>query len=284
MLKLPDVSLVMIETMEHELARLAVNDCVQKANFGEVLICTDKPELFQPLDCRARFHVVENWPAKIGWSRFSWFGIPPLMNTGHALCIQWDSWIVDPTAWQDRFLDYDYIGASWDWHSTRKVGNGGFALRSTRMMKFVRDNRDVFPCTTAADDDLLCRVYRAKLEECGFLWAPLAVARDFAFECTPPEDGKKYFGFHAAMNFGLVLKDHDRLLERARLMHKSPYLGANPRGSYIWNGFADRNPAIVAQVKTQADAIAEVFGGEGDSGAHRDPGVLPKKSRRKRAA
>ncbi len=283
MLELPDVTLVMVETMDHELARLAVNDCVTKANFGEVLICTDKPELFQPLDCRARFHVVENWPSKLGWSRFSWFGVPPLLETSYSLAIQWDSWIVDPEAWRDEFYNYDFIGSPWDWHPTRKVGNGGFSLRSTRLMKFVRDNRDVFPCTTDLDDDLLCRTYRSKLEECGFIWAPVPVARDFAFECTPPEADKKYFGFHGAFNFGHVL-DHDRMLERARFMLKSPYLGANPRGSYIWKSFSERNPEIVAQVEAQATGIAEVFGGEGDGGAHRDLGVLPKGQKRRRRA
>jgi hypothetical protein len=251
MLQLPDVTLVMIETMEHELARIAVNDCVRQVNFGQVLICTDKPELFQPLDCRARFHVVENWPNKIGWSRFSWFGLPPLMETTHALTIQWDSWVVDPTAWQDKFLDYDIIGAPWDWHPTRKVGNLGFGLRSTKLMKFVRDNRDVFPCTTDVDDDLLCRVYREKLETCGFIWAPLSVARGFAFECSQPEPGQKYLGFHAAFNFHHVL-DHDRLLHRARLMHESPYI----RKSYMWVAFCERNPEIVREI---TEREAEIF-------------------------
>ena len=70
-------------------------------------------------------------------------------------------------------------------------------------------------------------------------------------------------------------------------MRKSPYLGANPRGSYIWNAFAERNPTFVKLVEDQEAAITKVFGREGDAESHRDPGVLPKtvkKPRRKRAA
>ena len=70
MLKLPSVTLVMIETMNHELARLSVNDSVSKVSFAEVLIFTDKPELFDPIDCDAKFVYVENWPTKLDWSRF----------------------------------------------------------------------------------------------------------------------------------------------------------------------------------------------------------------------
>jgi hypothetical protein len=288
MLELPDVTLVLIETLEHELGRLAINQCLSKVRFGEVLICTDKQESFFPLKAVAdgtqvRFVQVPNWPTKLGWSRFSWFGLPQLMNTSHALTIQWDSWIIDRDAWRDEFLDYDICGAPWDWHPTRKVGNLGFGLRSTKLMKFVRDNRDVFPCNTDVDDDLLCRVYRAKLEECGFLWAPVSVARDFAFECTAPEPDKKYFGFHGAFNFGHVLV-HDQLFERARLMFKSPYLGASKRGSYIWKAFVERHPDIVKQVEAQEAGIAEVFGGEGEGRPHHDPGVLAKAIKRTRGS
>jgi hypothetical protein len=41
-LKLPDVTLVMIETREHELANLAVRDCLAGAKFADVLIFTDQ--------------------------------------------------------------------------------------------------------------------------------------------------------------------------------------------------------------------------------------------------
>ena len=100
-LKLLDVTLVMVETREHELAKLAVEDCLKVAEFGDVLILTDKPDLFSGLTS-VRFHQVPDWPEKIGWSRAWWFEVPPLLRTKQTLNIQWDSWISNATAWRDR--------------------------------------------------------------------------------------------------------------------------------------------------------------------------------------
>lgn len=237
---LPDVTLVMIETREHELASLAIDDCLAKAMFGDVLIFTDKPEFFKG---QGRIEHVPDWPEKIGWSRHTWQGVSPHLKTSHALCIQWDSWIIDPDMWRTENLRYDYIGAPW-WHKDGKnVGNGGFSLRSTRLMRYLRLHRDKFPCTTALDDDQLCRQYRPALQELGFEWAPEKVAADFAFECVRDKTAH-HFGFHACFNFGIVL-DHGRLLERARIMQKSEYI---KRSSHMWNNFIQANPGIVEEL------------------------------------
>ncbi|HMF27160.1 MAG TPA: DUF5672 family protein, partial [Candidatus Cybelea sp.] len=224
MLKLPDVTLVMIETLEHELARLAIQDCVDKVEFGDVLILTDKPELFVPLRCLPRFVAVPCWPDKLGWSKSSWFDVPPHVRTRQTLTIQWDSWVWDVDCWRDEYLDYDIIGAPWPWHPVRRVGNLGFGLRSARLTRYVREHRDKYPCISAADDDLLCRVYRPALEDAGFVWAPEKLARLFAFETGEPNMKTRHFGFHACGNFKYVL-EHDALLHRARLMRESEYIG-----------------------------------------------------------
>jgi hypothetical protein len=237
MLELDDVTLVMIETMDHELARLAVQDCVTKAKFAEVLICTDKPELFDPLDCDAKFERVENWPDKIGWSRYSWFGAPPLVRTRQMLYIQWDGFIWHPEMWRDEFMRYDYIGAPW-WHRDGlNVGNGGFSLRSTEMMRYIGEHSDRFPCTTNADDALLCRDYRPALEDAGFIWSPESTARQFAFECERPTS--RTFGFHALFNFPFVL-EHETLMARLRIARRSPYI-VNGR---MWQALTALHPNL----------------------------------------
>jgi hypothetical protein len=246
MLNLPEVSLVLIETRQHDLAQLALADCEARVNFGDVLVFTDRPADFAGRG--RRIFEVPDWPNKMGWSRHFWQEVAPHMGTSHALGIQWDSWVVDVEMWRPKFLEYDYVGAPWWYKDGMNVGNGGFCLRSTTLMRFLRRHRAKYPCITDLDDDLLCRKYRTSLEGEGFLWAPEDLAIDFAFETTRPDPNGRHFGFHAAYNFDYGCQgDEERLLERARLMAQSGY--ATETNKYIWEGFAKRCPEIAARVR-----------------------------------
>jgi hypothetical protein len=277
-LQLPDVTLVCVETREHALARMAVEDCLRNAEFGDVLILTDCPAQFDaPKDdlCRlgvkiatstiqtgkmlgqsVRLHRVYNWPDKVGWSRSWWFDVPPLLRTAHTLNIQWDSWIWDISKWSDDFRLYDYIGAPWWYTDGMNVGNGGFSWVSTRLKRFIHKNRGRFPCDTPVDDNLLCRKYRPTLEDCGFVWAPESVARQFSWEgCQQPKTETTHFGFHAMFNWPLVLP-HERLLERARLAFESPYI--NRPDNYIMNSFRQTAPDVVRELEEETKAAKEL--------------------------
>ena len=240
-LNLPNVTLVMIETREHTLARMAVEYCLKVAEFGDVLIITDRMDEFDT--CSARFHIVPDFPDKLGWARSMWYDVPSLLFTSHMLAIQWDSWIWDPTMWRDEFLNYDFVGAPWWYKDGKNVGNSGFCLKSTRLARYIAKNRDKFPCDTSAEDDLLCRKYRARLEDVGFRWASERVAYDFSFEGCAGNKPTKHFGFHALMNWPYVL-DHEKLLERVRLAFESKYI----RESYIGKTFCEKHPDIVKEL------------------------------------
>lgn len=241
-LVLPEVTLVLIETREHELARLALEDCQARAMFGDVLVFTDRPDYFA--DAGRRIIQVPDWPDKMGWARHMWQSVAPHVRTSHMLCIQWDSWIIDPASWRGEFMSYDYIGSPWWYTDGRNVGNSGFCLRSTALMRYLRAHRDVLPCTTSAEDDLLCRRYRLALEDRGFTWAPEGVARLFAFECVRPEPYAPTFGFHGIGNWHMVLEP-DALLHRARVAAASKYITNTP---HLWPAFCRSNPDIVAQL------------------------------------
>lgn len=242
-LRLPDVTLVISETMEVRLAAMAVEDCLRQVEFGGgVLVLTNDPDQFRSKECR--FHKFAGQIDKVAWARAMWFTVPPLIHTSHMLMIQWDSWVWDTSKWTDKFFDYDLVGAPW-WYSDRNVGNTGFGLKSTRLARYMHARREQFPCNTGTEDDLLCRSYRAQLERVGFTWAPERIAHQFSRECNPPSPDHRAFGFHGAFNFNLVL-DHDRLLERARLMFQSPQL--TQPNNYILKGFCDRNPDIIKEL------------------------------------
>jgi hypothetical protein len=244
MLRLPDVTLCLVETREHDLAQLALEDCERRADFGEVIVFTDRPSQFMRAD--RTVITVEDWPEKIGWSRCFWNEIPRYVRTSHVLCHQWDSWLVDPSMWRDDYLEYDYIGAPWPFHTDGlTVGNGGFSIRSTKLLRFVRKHRAEFPTISDSDDNLFCRTYRPRLQDAGFVWAPEPLAYDFAFECGRPDPTARHFGFHAAFNFDFGCEgDEQRLLARAGLMVRSDYIS-----NRMWKAFAQKCPQIAARAK-----------------------------------
>lgn len=261
MLKLPDVTLVCVETREHVLAAMAVDECLRKAEFDAVLVLTDKPELFSevlnyrlPLDpggpnAPIQCVVVPDWPDKVGWSRSWWYDVPPLLRTRQTLNIQWDSWIADPSMWDDEWMKYDYVGAPWWYEDGKNVGNGGFSLVSTRLKRFLAKNRDRFPCDSSIDDDLLCRQYRVDLEGEGFIWAPEPVAWKFSYEgCNSRIPFTKHFGFHAMFNWGHVL-DHERLRERVLLAMDSPGIA----NGYQMKAFCEANPEFIKQLAAEGN-------------------------------
>lgn len=252
MLKLPDVTLVCVETLEHQLMRMAIEHAVRQIEFAEVLVFTDRPLEFSSLTKVCSNHravSVPNWPTKLDWCRFNWFGVPPHVRTSHALFMQWDAGVWDVGMWRDGYLDYDFIGAPW-WHKDGKnVGNSGFGLKSSRLMRYIYNHGDFYPCDTDIEDDLLCRKYRPVLEETmGFMWAPERIARDFAYEGCDQQPPNKHFGFHACQNFCHVF-DHDQLIERAKLMIESPYI----RDSYMMKNFVQTNPEIIKEIAASGD-------------------------------
>jgi hypothetical protein len=128
------------------------------------------------------------------------------IETSHVLLIQWDGFVVNPMSWNDEFLDYDYIGARWGWLTDgHAVGNGGFSLRSKRLLEALGDPHIA---ELEPEDVAICRTYRAYLESAhGIRFAPEGVADRFAFEATYPTGLP--FGFHGLFNFWLFFQKRD---------------------------------------------------------------------------
>jgi hypothetical protein len=134
------------------------------------------------------------------YSRFMLHDLSQHVQTSHVLTIQWDGYVLDPAGWDPVYLAYDYIGAPWpQFLDGKRVGNGGFSLRSRRLIEACAK----LPITDEAEDIAICRTHRARLErELGLRFAPEDVARRFAYERTQ-RTGRE-FGFHGAFN----LVDH----------------------------------------------------------------------------
>ncbi len=126
----------------------------------------------------------------------------PSSATEHVLLVQWDGYVVNPGAWDPAFLECDYLGAKWFWHEDgMRVGNGGFSLRSRRLLAALEDPRIVL---VEAEDTTIGRTFRPLLErEHGIRFGSEALADKFAFEAAYPIG--KPFGFHGLFNFWQVM-------------------------------------------------------------------------------
>jgi Protein of unknown function (DUF5672) len=222
-LHLPDVTLVAVDTICHQLAALAVKECADKAKFGAVQVHTDNPGAFQACGLDATFVAVTPFSSLDDVMTYCWYRLPVHIETSHALIVQWDSGIVSPAQWNKKFLEYDYVGAPWGWHGDAyEVGNGGFSLRSCRLMRYVAEHPQDFPLGHP-EDDILCRRYRPSLECNGFRWAPHDLALQFSFERTGFSGMGRHFGYHGIFNWPRVFTI-GALQERTVLMLKNRYL------------------------------------------------------------
>ena len=214
MLRLPDVTLVAVDTVAHRLTALAVEECLRRVEFGAAYVFSDD-------DCMlvdgARLVTIAPMDGPGAW-RFFWGKVPDFIHTSHVLVVQWDSWIINPSAWTSEFLQYDYIGAPWWYGDECNVGNGGFSLRSLRLMDLLRDNAGEFPIEHP-EDDVICRKYGLRLKALGFKFAPVELARRFSVERSMRWLAP--FGFHGMFNWPLVLTDEQI---EARLAVTPPYV------------------------------------------------------------
>jgi hypothetical protein len=188
----------MVNGIEHDLARMALKDTLTLITPAKVLIWTNSVREYH--DLKGITQLREDITGIDKVQEIMWRHVPKAVTTSHMLFIQWDGWVVDPSMWDDSFLAYDYIGAPWPWRAEgqTQVGNGGFSLRSTKLMLELRDAR-----LDDAEDALLCDKYGPQLRVMGYKFAPKAVASRFSIECEI--DIRPTFGFHGVENFKRML-------------------------------------------------------------------------------
>jgi len=145
------------------------------------------------------------------------------VSTEHCLVFQDDGFVLNPELWKAEFFDYDYIGAPWPpfepWPETgrfdRRVGNGGFSLRSKRLLEFTKGfvadrNEDIIIASTKRDE----------IEAAGLKIAPLELALDFSIETefVSTQSMRSCFGFHHRARVPDALKI---ISEKTEKLHNS---------------------------------------------------------------
>ncbi len=198
MLALSEVTLCCIDTAYPMLSLRALSRSRAGVRFGRSLFLTHA--LPASVEVPPGIDVIDIGPlaSRQDYSAFVLKGMLPYVHTSHVLLVQWDGYVVNPSAWTPEFLACDYIGAKWFWYDDgMRVGNGGFSLRSWRLLEALQDARIG---TTEAEDTTIGRLARPLLEaEYGIRYADEALADRFAFEAAYPIGTP--FGFHGLFNF-----------------------------------------------------------------------------------
>jgi tetratricopeptide (TPR) repeat protein len=198
MLTLPDVTLCCVDTANHALALRALARSCEGVRFARAMLLTDAlpPGIAAP----SGIDVVRIAPiaSREAYSDFVLKSLLPHVATSHVLLAQWDGYVVNPAAWDPAFLACDYIGAKWFWYDDgMRVGNGGFSLRSRRLLEALQDPRVQRVDT---EDTTIGRTFRPLLEsEHGIRYGTEEQADRFSFEAAYPIG--KPFGFHGLYNF-----------------------------------------------------------------------------------
>jgi len=201
MLNLSNVTLLCVETRDPNLAHWAIDRCLSGTQFAKIVLITDLKRLG---DKRSDIEYVQAPQIRTtkDYSDLLLTDLDQYVVGSHVLVIQWDSFVIHPELWTDDFLSYDYIGAVWPHHPESPVGNGGFSLRSQKLLQAIKKSGFI---KRHPEDYCICMDNKSFLEqECGIRIAPANLAEQFAVERSPWHKG---FGFHGFFNFGRVLND-----------------------------------------------------------------------------
>ena len=200
-LQLPSVTLCAVSSTNLTATVEAMRTSMQYVDFAEAVLCTHAIDTTLDVGDAIQIVPIERLTSAKAYSHFMLTQLVDHIATDHCLVAQWDGHVIDPARWRAEFLDYDYIGASWPQFDDRhEVGNGGFSLRSRRLMEACRQDRFQ---AHHPEDVAICRTNRAVLEQQGMRFAPVELADAFAAErAGDPADS---FGYHGVFLMPRVL-------------------------------------------------------------------------------
>lgn len=198
MKKLNNVTLLGIDCIDINRLIKAAEICCKDFEFSEVKLLSSIPSDNKNV---IKIKTIGSFRE---YSQFVLKELNEYIDTDFVLIIQHDGFILNPTAWDDEYLKYDYIGAPLLVEDKLVVGNGGFSLRSKKLLELLQKDDDIKIEVTSSDryaeneDWIISVIMRKYLESLGVKFAPVELAHKFSFEKNK-EYGAYWsdqFGFH----------------------------------------------------------------------------------------
>ena len=204
-LQLSSVTLVSVTGIEPKKNLRALEVSRVGIEFGEVLLLSRITPRTIPDGIKFEKIKSDLWSYD-EFSRFVLYELFNYIDTEFALFVHHGATVLRPNSWSDEFLSYDYIGAPWKpgVHVTKSgkevvVGNGGFSLRSQKIMRAPTELSLPFTDNETGfyhEDGQLCCYHRDRLEEHGVTYAPVELAAKFATETWLDGAVNEPFGYH----------------------------------------------------------------------------------------
>jgi hypothetical protein len=197
------ITVAIIGNTHHDLMRLSLEQTLAVTpDVESVLVCSDRQ--IYPTD---NYVEIADDFSKHDYNLFCIKLLLAHVYTEFVLVCQYDGMAVNKNHWTDEFYNYDYIGAAWSpkfgLDEQYRVGNGGFSLRSRRLLEALQDPAISFE---TAEDVIICQRYADYLRSKHQIkYAPIWLADQFSQEWNT--DHGQTFGFHGLLNIPMYLDD-----------------------------------------------------------------------------
>ncbi len=258
---MPTISLACVDTKNHSKAMFAVQQTVQVLHQAHVNV--SKIYWFSDIKYSRPSLVPVTWyPISTitqfprDYNQILLRTLPEICSEDFVLIVQNDGYAVNADSWSDGFFSYDYIGAVWpyqqmshifpglyeQYQDAQRVGNGGFSLRSQKLMQALL-NISWENHWHQNEDHLICNDFRTRLDlDYGIKFAPAHVADQFSIEWNTSSKWFKHsFGFHSTRieplyNPGLLqLPTHEHDWQKTNSAKTLLFCTGYAQTTQIWN-------------------------------------------------
>jgi hypothetical protein len=213
-INLEQVTLISVTSVDVDLAMNALIVSSEYLKFGSIKLLSPAKPADLPNSIE---HILIPPIDFLGYSKFIIEELHKYVDTQFCLVIQADGFVINPQLWNKKFFEYDYIGAPWPnvvfrislvdgrlngnfSFENNFVGNGGFSLRSKKLLELCSEIKfDELTFEVKSEDVIICHFFYEKMTRAGIKFAPPDLASSFSIELAVDylnNDITKCFGFH----------------------------------------------------------------------------------------
>jgi hypothetical protein len=209
MLHLPNITLLAVSSVELGGTDLALQISSHDIEFAAIKFLSS--EDWAPSSPKIQMIKIPKLDI-VGYSKFILCDLFRYVDTEYCLVVQSDGFILNASKWSPAFLEYDYIGAPWPMDlqlqpgniplnlSGNNVGNGGFSLRSKKLLELTSKIAfDDLTFPTKSEDLILCHFFHQEMLDGGIKFPNPELAAQFSIESPTAAYGQNpatCFGFH----------------------------------------------------------------------------------------